>query len=140
MPPKKGSNQMSDAGVMPDPRDHRRHERLPLETKVRYKVIQRQRGEGVPAAFRPDGRSTNISLCGLALVTEQPLKKGDYLKLELTLPGKAQAIRALAEIMWSATEGGRNASGIRFLILLNQADDLQIRRFIQFHPQRPTAP
>ena len=33
--------------------------------------------------------------------------------------------------MWSRVEDGQNLAGIRFLILLNEADDSSIRRFME---------
>jgi hypothetical protein len=111
--------------------EHRRHERLRLDTKVKYKVINRQAVEsaGVPG-LRPDGKAKNISLSGLAITTENKLTKGDYLKVELSLPGMGRPTRALAEVMWARVEDGENLAGIRFLILLNEADDASIRRFM----------
>jgi len=135
MPAKDDSAPMKTAGVLADSRENRRHERLNVDTSVKYKVIKRQTDaeKSLLSAFNPDGRSVNISLCGLAIVTEAALKKGEYLKLELSLPGRIQMIRALAEVMWATIEEGRNVSGIRFLILLNQTDDATIRRFIEEH-------
>lgn len=130
--PKKGA-----AAAGAGSREHRQYERLRLDTRVKYKVIKKPGAATVLAGdFRPDGRSLNISLCGLAIVTDAAVQKGDYLKVELSLPGKPQVIRALTEVVWTALEGGRNLSGIRFLILLNQADDASIRRFVEEHPDR----
>ncbi len=114
-------------------RDMRRHERLPLRAQVRYKIVQRRRipEGGRPEGYRPDGQCVNISLRGLALETAQPLARGEYLKLEMRLPGRDQPIQALAEVVWTEPRGAGHAAGIRFLILLNQADDAMIRRFIE---------
>lgn len=113
--------------------DHRRHQRLRLDTRVKYKVINRQAVEQAGAApgLKVEGHAVNISISGLAITTEAPLKKGDYLKIELSLPGMGRPTRALAEAMWSRVEDGQNVCGIRFLILLNEADDSSIRRFIE---------
>jgi hypothetical protein len=114
--------------------DHRRHERLRLDTTVKYKVINRQAVEQVAGptnGLRVDGIAKNISLSGLAITTETQLGKGDYLKVELSLPGMGRPTRALAEVMWSRVEEGQKLAGIRFLILLNEADDSSIRRFME---------
>jgi hypothetical protein len=123
---------MKTAGIA-DVQENRRHERLSVDTKVKYKVINRQSAVDAagPAGLKPDGLSVNISLSGLAITTEAPLKQRDYLKVELSLPGMARATRALAEVMWVRFEDDRNVAGIRFLILLNEADDSSIRRFIE---------
>ena len=111
--------------------EHRRHDRLRVDTKIKYKVINRAAAEEVTSpGMRVDGQAINISVSGLAIATETLLKKGDYLKVELSLPGMQRATRALAEVMWVEDKGGQYASGIRFLILLNEADDSSIKRFI----------
>lgn len=131
------AEEMRSAGVYEAPTsDHRRHERLPLDTKVKYKVINRQAAEEVVGpGLRPDGQSVNISLSGLSIATPVPLSKGDFIKLELSLPGMSRPSRSLAEVMWSRLEGGQNVAGIRFMIFLNEADDSSIRRFIENQKQ-----
>lgn len=133
MPSKEGSGSMKPAAVSVPGRDNRKHDRLTLDTEVKYKVVQRRRSEGArgDSGFRPDGRGINISLRGLAIDTGEPLKKGDYVKLELCLPGRPGPIRALAEVMWTVSVLGRYSSGIRFLILLDKANDSAIRWFIE---------
>jgi hypothetical protein len=113
--------------------DLRRHERFNVDTVVKYKVINRQAVEELvePRSFQDDGKSINISVSGISLVTEVPLHKGDYLKVEMSLPGAPRTTRALAEVMWSRNENGQHAAGIRFLIVLNEADDNSIRRFVE---------
>jgi hypothetical protein len=138
MPSNKESKPMIAAGVLADLRDSRRDERLRVDATVKYKVIRRDTaaGKGPGPDFQPDGRSVNISLSGLAIVTKGALKKGDYLKVEMGLPGRPGSVRALAEVMWARLEEGRHVSGIRFLILLNQDDEAAIRRFVEAHPDR----
>lgn len=127
------SESMQNAGVVAGV-DHRRHVRLPLEATVKYRVINRQTAEEVVGpGLRPDGQSVNISLSGLAISTAVPLSKGDFLKVEIGLPGLPRPSRSLAEVMWSRVEGGQNVAGIRFLIFLNEADDSSVRRFIEQH-------
>jgi hypothetical protein len=111
--------------------EHRRHDRLRVDTKIKYKVINRAAAEEVAGpGVKVEGQTLNISLSGLAIATETLLKKGDYLKVELSLPGMQRPTRALAEVMWVEEKGGQCASGIRFLILLNEADDSSIKRFM----------
>jgi hypothetical protein len=135
---KSESKSMLAAGVLTDSRENRKNERLRVDVKVKYKVIQRHSAmeKSVAQGLHPEGRSVNISLCGLSIVTESALRKGEYLKLELSLPGRPQVIRALAEVMWGSVEAGQFVAGIRFLILLNQADDVSIRRFIEDNTDR----
>lgn len=128
--------EMQSAGVVQDGNDSRRHERLPVEAKVKYKVINRQAAEEVVGpGLRPDGQSVNISMSGLAIATAVPLSKGDFIKIEISLPGMTRPSRSLAEVMWARVENGQNVSGIRFMIFLNEADDSSIRRFIENQKQ-----
>jgi hypothetical protein len=112
--------------------ENRRHNRLRVDAKLKYKVINRAAAEEVagPSGMKADGQAINISLSGLAISTETLLKKGDYLKVELSLPGMQRPTRALAEVMWVEDKNGSFSSGIRFLILLNEADDSSIKRFM----------
>jgi hypothetical protein len=123
---------MENAKISEGP-EQRRHDRFRLDTQVKYKVINRQAVEDLlePKALKSDGKSVNISVSGVSIATEKPLHKGDYLKVELSLPGSGRATRALAEVMWARAENGSNLSGIRFLIVLNEADDNSVRRFVE---------
>lgn len=113
--------------------DQRRHERLRLDTKVRYRVINRQAVEALvePKPIQDDGTTVNISSSGIALYTAANLAKGDFLKLEMSLPGMTRPTRALAEVMWAGPKDGQCFSGIRFVMILNEADDGSVRRFIE---------
>lgn len=127
------SEKMHTGGVFTSS-ENRRSDRLRVDTKIKYKVINRASAEEVAGpGMKVDGQTINISLSGLAISTETLLKKGDYLKVELSLPGMQRATRALAEVMWAEEKNGQCASGIRFLILLNEADDSSIKRFISNH-------
>lgn len=112
--------------------DQRRHDRFRVDAQIKYKVINRQAVEELvePRPFQDDGKSVNISVSGLAITTATLLRKGDYLKMEVTLPGMPRPTRALAEVMWVEPKGEAHLSGIRFLIILNEADDNSIRRFV----------
>jgi hypothetical protein len=114
--------------------NNRRHDRLRVDTKIKYKVINRAAAEAVAGpGVKVEGQTINISLSGLAISTETLLKRGDYMKVELSLPGMQRPTRALAEVMWVEEKDGQCASGIRFLILLNEADDSSIKRFMSNH-------
>jgi hypothetical protein len=126
------SDFMQSAGVVQQSNNNRRHERLPVDAKVKYKVINRQTAEEVVGpGLRPDGKSVNISVSGLAISTVEALNKGDFIKVEISLPGMPRPSRSLAEVMWARVEDGQNVAGIRFMIFLNEADDSSIRRFIE---------
>ncbi len=132
---------MNDASMVTTDANQRKHERLRLDTKVRYRVINRQVVEALvdPKAIQDDGQTVNISASGIALYTAANLNKGDFLKLELSLPGMTRPTRALAEVMWAEPKAGQCFSGIRFVMILNEADDGSVRRFIETSTSAPGA-
>lgn len=119
--------------------EKRRHPRVDVDVPVKYKVINRKVMREIvdPKTLLDDGHSVNISLSGLSLTTGTPLTKGDFVKLELVLPETGRMTRALAEVMWSGPDGatGHFLSGIRFLIILNEADEHSVKRFVQHNAQ-----
>jgi hypothetical protein len=55
----------------------------------------------------------DISLSGMQIVVEQPMKMGDVLALEIPLPGGAAPLTASAEVVWT----NDNIGGLHFLII-----------------------
>ena len=62
----------------------------------------------------------DLSLGGMQIELEQPMKVGDVLAFEIPLPGGADSISASAEVIW--TDGKIN--GLHFLII--SEEDLTI--------------
>jgi c-di-GMP-binding flagellar brake protein YcgR len=124
----------------PEGSEKRRHQRVSLEVAVKYKVINRKLLREIvdQRPFLDDGKTINISLSGVSLITSVALTKGDFLKLEMGLPDSEKVTRALAEVMWSGPDAasGRFSAGIRFLIILNEADEHSVKRFIMAHGGR----
>ncbi len=122
---------------MGDGADKRRHKRVEVEVPVKYKVINRKVVKELVDAKQlfDDGKSINISMSGISLTTRLALNKGDYLKMEMSLPRSQRLTRALAEVMWVTQDPGAEGhrAGIRFLIILNEADEHSIKRFVQTH-------
>jgi hypothetical protein len=59
----------------------------------------------------------NVSLGGLYLESPPPLKKGEILRVQATLPGIPVPLQAFGEVCWSGKEGG----GLRFLAMAEQS-------------------
>ena len=118
------------AQLVEDDSNKRKHDRIKVETQIQYRVINRQVMQEIGDGFRDDGSTVNISKNGIAMATETKLRKGDYLKIEMQLPASGRSTRALAEVMWAKSEGDKYFSGIRFLIILNEADDHSVAQFI----------
>jgi len=113
--------------------DKRRHERAEVAMPVRYKILNRKLALELlePGSAELDASAVNLSLGGLCLTTPSPLSKGDYVKLELALPGSSQPTRAMAEVVWVSVEGKEYKSGIRFLIVLKEADEDGIKKYLK---------
>jgi c-di-GMP-binding flagellar brake protein YcgR len=131
---------MQDAKLnMGEASEKRRHLRIDLSVAVKYKVINRKLMREIvdQRPFLDDGKTVNISLSGVSLTTGVALTKGDFLKLELGLPDSDKVTRALAEVMWSGPDAsGTFLSGIRFLIILNEADEHSIKKFVAAHGRK----
>lgn len=119
--------------LQPEDSEKRRHERVDMaEVPVRYKILNRKLALELlePGTAEQDGSAVNLSMGGLCLATPSPLSKGDYLKIEITLPGSTQPTRAMAEVVWASTEGKAYKAGIRFLIVLKEADEDGIKSYL----------
>jgi len=58
----------------------------------------------------------DISLGGMQITSEQPLKNGDVLVFEIPLADKSQTLLASAEVVWV----NGNISGLHFLQISNE--------------------
>ncbi len=107
--------------------DKRRHPRRNAALPVLFKILNSTREIAQLAAQESRALSKDLSRSGLALASSHPLKKGDMIKLKLEMPGMDRAIRAFAEVVWSAEGVGpaqETLAGIRFLALRQEDEDL----------------
>jgi hypothetical protein len=81
----------------------RRYQRAPLDVTLEFTV------KG--SAARQGGRSRDISLGGMFVVTELPAAFGAELVVHITLPGQRQAFALPGVVRWSRTGEGM---GIQF--------------------------
>jgi hypothetical protein len=84
----------------------RRYQRAPLDVPVEFAL---KGSEG--AASRRAGRSRDISLGGMFIVTEAPAAFGVDLVIHITLPGQRGAFALPAVVRWSRTGEGM---GVQF--------------------------
>ncbi|MHC4407684.1 MAG: PilZ domain-containing protein [Planctomycetota bacterium] len=89
--------------------ERRRHVRFLDEVKVRYRDI-----EGTdPSQW---GRSRDLSLGGLALITERPVPVGCHLALEIHISTEPAPVLALARVVRCAQQDADGATaGVEFL-------------------------
>jgi len=70
------------------------------------------------------GQTSNISLAGVRIYSNKPLKKGQALEIELLLPS-GNAMKAIVRVVWiSALPPGSEALYDVGLEFLNIADDV----------------
>jgi hypothetical protein len=65
--------------------------------------------------LRKEGFGVDISNGGIGLITDQPLKKGNVLKLLYPLTVASASIPIYSEVMWSNPVEGGFRVGLRFL-------------------------
>src|SRR5258708_37656158 len=84
-----------------DGRDKRRYRRIDVDVPIKYKIINRKIVKELvdPKQFFDEGKSVNLSVGGISLVTRLALTKRDYIKLEISLPRAQRTNRALEEAM-----------------------------------------
>ncbi|MHC4937841.1 MAG: PilZ domain-containing protein [Planctomycetota bacterium] len=89
--------------------ERRRHVRFLDQVKVRYRDI-----EGTdPSNW---GRSRDLSLGGMGLLTERPLPVGSHLALEIHIETEPAPVLALARVVRCAQDGPeRVTAGVEFL-------------------------
>ena len=78
-------------------------------------------------------QSKNISTTGIALLTEKPLKAGDFLQLVFYLPESSREISAYGKVVWaSEVSESYFESGIQFWEI-EEEDQLAIERYFSSH-------
>jgi len=85
-------------------RERRRHQRKPLETRIKYTILM---------PYCAVGSTKDISEGGLCLMLDRELNKGFILRVELeTSEGRTNQ---LVKVMWQQKAGDRFLTGVKFL-------------------------
>jgi len=118
-------------------REKRRHERystsetvsfkivFDFKTKVSYRVADR--GQEKILSKKYSGVSKDISAEGLCFVSSQELQKGDFLYIEIFVPGKKSPVLLDGEVRWSrpiVLKGEDNktfSTGVKLLTINNKS-------------------
>ena len=105
--------------------EKRLYPRMPLATKV---VFEDEFGEGLFYVY-----SENISMGGLFLASDVPLKRGTMMFISFVLPGRARPVHLTGEVVRRVQMGGEgDGIGVRFVGL--PADvDAALMRFMSAH-------
>ncbi len=70
-----------------------------IKTKVKFQLIDRKKAKTLSPKY--SALSKNVSAEGLCFASRKKLQKGDYLNLEVYLPGAVTPVRMQGEVRWS---------------------------------------
>lgn len=70
-----------------------------IKTKVKFKILDKKKE--MISSRKYSGLSRNVSAEGLCFACRRKLRKGDFLDLEVYLPGAAAPVRMRGEVRWS---------------------------------------
>ena len=119
---------VDESGVTPSVAERRRHKRFIVEVRVRFRDV-----EGVdPARW---GRTRDLSLGGLLLLSKDPVPEGSHLAFEIHVQDETAPVLALGRVVWSAPEAEGHASGVEFL-WVSQEDRSNLGRLAQYFRQK----
>ena len=105
--------------------ERRKDERVSLSLPVRFKVFDLASLEKDvrDQTLKSPAEAQDLSLGGIQVASEEPLRQGDVLELEFEVPG-AGRVRTVAQMAWVRQEGeGRYCGGVRFIPVYE--DDLE---------------
>jgi len=100
--------------------ERRRHKRFLDEVRVRYRDLE----NAEPSRW---GRSRDLSLGGLCLLSDRRLVVGSHLALEIQIPDETAPVLALARVRRCLGEDTTFASGVEFL-WVSEEDRANLRR------------
>ena len=93
--------------------EKRQRRRESIDRSITYDMSERSTGRF--ENLRKEGFGVDISNGGIGLITAQPLKKGDVLKLLYPVAAVNANIPVYTEVMWSNSIEGGFRVGLRFL-------------------------
>jgi DNA-binding response OmpR family regulator len=127
-----GANLVLAGEVDPTLWDSRLEELLsvPQRKEVRLPVRFNVWSQSEPDEEPLEAVALNLSVRGLLLECEELLDIGTRLDLAFTLPGQAEPVRVVGQVVREAASNGRPRAGIEMLILRGDARD-RIRAFIE---------
>jgi len=87
--------------------------RVPIHESVSFEMTERDSGR-----FRNvlgSGMGVDISRLGIGLSTDNPLSRGDVLRINFPVSVTDISLPVYTEVMWSVQEDGKFRAGLRFL-------------------------
>jgi len=107
--------------------ERRRHARVEYRTEVSYADLESavERQNNAQKRNYICGKSVDISLSGLKILTPEPLKEGTVLEIIFILHEQLAIIDTIGVVVWSSIDesGSCASAGLRFLSLTDRAKD-----------------
>jgi hypothetical protein len=97
-------------------KERRVHPRISVKVPVDFRILVDPEEINNTYDWRKSIKHRNtmdVSLGGIFIVTDQPLKERNLLSLEITIPETKEKLSAMAEVVWTSESGG----GIQFLAM-----------------------
>jgi Tfp pilus assembly protein PilZ len=109
-------------------KERRVHPRIAVKIPVIFRVLDDQEEINNTVEWRKNVKNRHtmdISLGGMFIVADQPLREGNILTLEISIPDTPEKLKAMAEVVWSSETGG----GIQFLAM-NEDDMKSLKSYL----------
>ena len=109
-------------------REKRVYPRVEVSLRVKYKLIDdpKELSNILKDGKRDmDAQTLDISLSGMYIVSDKPLKKGNLIRIDIPLGDKKTTLATFAEVMWAAGP----KSGLKFLSM-NEEDSETLKKYL----------
>lgn len=97
-------------------KERRVHPRIAAKVPLEFKVLDDQeeiKNIHEKRKKEKNSQAMDVSLGGIFIMSDQPLREGNILNLEIAIPGAPDKLKAIVEVVWSNETGG----GIQFLAM-----------------------
>ncbi len=125
---------MGDAQVF---REKRVYPRVEVSLRIKYKLIDDPKELSnilKDSKKNMEAQTMDISLDGMYLVSDQPLKKGNLIRLDIPLGDNGATLATFAEVMWATGP----KSGLHFLSM-KEEDTETLKTFLDGLSPAPEA-
>ncbi len=92
----------------------REHERSPFVKPLRYSVLPDEKTE--KGKITKTGVSVDISMGGLGIITDYPLREGNVLNFENGIKRKNDRLKKAAVVKWAGKMYGKYRIGLAFIL------------------------
>lgn len=100
--------------------EKRSHSRIPVKVPVQFGLVEDPKE--LEKLKSRTGLAKDLSLDGMFIKTDKPVKPGAIFRLDISLPEKSKQLFAFAEVVWANETG----AGLRLMLMaIEDKEDLQ---------------